>query len=550
MTVSKKLYSGIGLVAVVLISLALLFWWNLKRTELRLNQFKDLPEIQALLGSVTIDHHKWVEGLGIDTILYRREFTGQLDYTQCNLGRWYYSFKPPVEIEDAFKAIEEPHRRLHASAQKIVAAMNAGRRELAKKIFEEETRTNLRDVQEKLAEMRLGIKKMIEKDIDATIASQRQIAMISFVVYLIMLGLLILGSVVYLVKPIRKNLSKVSEWILKIKNGDISASFAVSGNDEITAMTANLNDTIEQIKNIIIQTLEASRQVSIASEQIAKASQDFSQRITEQAASIEETSATMEEMAASIKQTAENAREANRLVQEARQSAELCMKAMGETVRAMEDINRSSQKITSISGVIEEIAFQTNLLALNAAVEAARAGEHGKGFAVVAAEIRSLAQRASQSAKEITQLIQESVEKTGRGVELSGELQKKLEEIMGSVKRVSLLMDEVAAASSEQASGVNQVNVALSQIDQATQQNASLVEETTSLAEELASQARELFELVSFFKTDGVFAGQTVIKKPEQFIIGKPRGRSIAFEKDRTGVTKGNGKSDSQFEEF
>ncbi|MCX7794816.1 MAG: methyl-accepting chemotaxis protein, partial [Thermodesulfovibrionales bacterium] len=161
-------------------------------------------------------------------------------------------------------------------------------------------------------------------------------------------------------------------------------------------------------------------------------------------------------------------------------------------------------------------------------------------------EIRNLAQRASQSAKEITQLIQESVEKAGRGVELSGELQRRLEGIVSSVKRVAMLMDEVAAASAEQASGVNQVNVALSQIDQATQQNAALIEETASLAEELASQARELLELVSFFKTDEivretVFTGKAIRTERQS---GK-----ITFE-DKRGAIKGNGKSGAQFEEF
>ncbi len=548
MSISKKLYLGIGVIASILVLLAIFFQWTFRHIEGQINAFREYPELQALLGSVTIDHFKWAEALGVGTIAFGREFTGQLDHTQCNLGKWYYGFEPPEELEEPFKKIEEPHRRLHASAAKIIAAVKSRDMELAKRIYQEETLPNLREVQEHLTEMRLRIKKLVENNLDELKKNQANMGRVSLIMYLLILGILISGSTVYIIKPLRKGLTDITGWIERIRNGDLRGSISVHSSDEIGIMTSGLKDTIDRIKNIITQTIVASQQVSGASDRIAEASQSFSQKITEQAASIEETSATMEEMAASIKQTAENAREANRLAQEARQSAEAGTGAMAETVKAMEEINRSAQRITSISGVIEEIAFQTNLLALNAAVEAARAGEHGRGFAVVAGEIRNLAQRASQSAKEITQLIQESVEKAARGVELSGELQRRLEGIVNSVKRVALLMDEVAAASAEQASGVNQVNVALSQIDQATQQNASLIEETASLAEELASQARELLELVSFFKTEEAFAGETVMSK--KLKIERPVGKLITFEDKRAGAVKGNGKTGAQFQEF
>jgi len=333
------------------------------------------------------------------------------------------------------------------------------------------------------------------------------------------MALSLMGFVAFLLiiyKLVQKNIRESLQCFDTLQRGELSEENLIT--DEKNFLKDKFNNILTNLRSIMLRIVESSRQVSVASEQIAEASQNFSQRITEQAASIEETSATMEEMGASIKQTAENAKEANKLAQEARQSAEAGMVAMTDTIKAMDEINRAAQKITNISNVIEEIAFQTNLLALNAAVEAARAGEHGKGFAVVAAEIRNLAQRASQSAKEITQLIQESVEKASKGVELSNDLQKKLEAIMSSVKKVALLMDEVAAASAEQASGVNQVNIALSQIDQTTQQNASIVEETASLAEELASQAKALLELVSFFKLNG----KEVIQQPVLITTKKP----------------------------
>jgi methyl-accepting chemotaxis protein len=550
MTISKKLYVGIGSVAGILIGLAIFFQWNFKRTEEQLKAFEEYPELQALLGSVTIDHFKWAESLGVGTIALGKEFTGQLDHTQCNLGKWYYSFKPPRELEEPFRRIEEPHRKLHATAEKIVTAVKGGNTELAKKIYQEETLHYLKEVQDNLTEMRLGIKKLIETNIESIKKGQVKMARTSLIVYLFIISMLIAGAIIYIINPIRKNLTGVSGWIGRMKNGDLSGSIDVYSNDELGLMSSGLNSTIERIKHIISQAIESSRQVSVASEQIAEASQNFSQRITEQAASIEETSATMEEMGASIKQTAENAKEANKLAQEARQSAEAGMGAMTDTIKAMDEINRSAQKITSISNVIEEIAFQTNLLALNAAVEAARAGEHGKGFAVVAAEIRNLAQRASQSAKEITQLIQESVEKASKGVELSNDLQKKLEAIMSAVKKVALLMDEVAAASAEQASGVNQVNIALSQIDQATQQNASIVEETASLAEELASQAKALLELVSFFKTEETIIREPLLSKTELIKAENSRRNIIISERKKAGAIKGDGRAGNHFKDF
>ncbi|HAK89546.1 MAG TPA: hypothetical protein DHV16_07620 [Nitrospiraceae bacterium] len=308
--------------------------------------------------------------------------------------------------------------------------------------------------------------------------------------------------IILIVHAVLKPLSHLTEKAAVLGTGDFRVDVAFENRDEIGRMGAAFKEMIEKVKKVITQTKESSGQVSVAADQIAEANQNFSQRITEQAASIEETSATMEEMSASIKQTAENAREANKLAQNTKGIAESGSTVMGDTINAMDEINKSSSKIANISNVIEEIAFQTNLLALNAAVEAARAGEHGKGFAVVASEIRNLAQRASQSAKEITGLIEDSVEKTGRGVQLAQELSKKLDDIGISVKKVADLMDEVAAAAGEQAAGINQVNSAVTQIDQATQQNASLVEETSASAEELAGDARELLNLISFFKVE------------------------------------------------
>ena len=267
------------------------------------------------------------------------------------------------------------------------------------------------------------------------------------------------------------------------------------------------------INRIIAGLTEGSEQVSAASGQVSAASQSLAEGATEQAAGLEETSSSLEEMASMTKQNADNAQQASVLAAEARDGANKGNEAMSRMSEAITEIQRSSDETAKIIKVIDEIAFQTNLLALNAAVEAARAGEAGKGFAVVAEEVRNLAMRSAEAAKNTSGMIEESVKNAQNGVDISNDVAKNLAEIVTSVGKASELVGEIAAASQEQAQGIDQVNQAMSQMDQVTQQNAANAEESASASEELSAQAEQMniqvVDLVSLVRGSAASNGST-----------------------------------------
>lgn len=246
---------------------------------------------------------------------------------------------------------------------------------------------------------------------------------------------------------------------------------------------------------------DAGSQVSSASEQLSSASQQLSSGATEAASSLEETVSSIEELSSMVKLNSDNAKEASSLSLSSRKSAEDGENEIKNLIGAMTDISKSSKKIEEIINVIDDIAFQTNLLALNAAVEAARAGEQGKGFAVVAEAVRTLAQRSSSAAKDITDLIKESVEKITNGSKIADQSGEVLKNIVTSVKKVSDLNNEIASASAEQSNGISQISKAMNELDQATQRNAASAEETAASAEEMSAQAIELQGLVTDLST-------------------------------------------------
>ncbi|MBN3269766.1 methyl-accepting chemotaxis protein [Bordetella bronchiseptica] len=295
-------------------------------------------------------------------------------------------------------------------------------------------------------------------------------------------------------------LKEAGQHFDRIAAGDLTARVDVRNSNEIGQLFAALKRMQESLTRTVATVRRGVDEINVGSREISAGNTDLSSRTEEQAASLEETAASMEQLASTVKQNADNARQANQLAASASDVAERGGSAVSEVVSTMDGISASSRKISEIVSVIDGIAFQTNILALNAAVEAARAGEQGKGFAVVAGEVRSLAQRSAQAAKEIKVLIEDSVGKVGTGSQQVERAGATMQEIVASVKRVTDIMGEISAASEEQSSGIDQVNRAVSQMDEVTQQNAALVEEAAAAAGSLQEQAQRLAEAVSVFK--------------------------------------------------
>jgi methyl-accepting chemotaxis protein len=297
-------------------------------------------------------------------------------------------------------------------------------------------------------------------------------------------------------------LAAVVESLQALAQGDLTKGISGDYRGTFGQLKDDTNTTIERLREVVGRIKEATEAINTASQEIAAGNQDLSSRTEEQASSLEETASSMEELNATVRQNADNARQANELSKSSNDIAVRGGEMVKRVISTMHEIQDSSKKIADIIGVIDSIAFQTNILALNAAVEAARAGEQGRGFAVVATEVRNLAQRSAQAAKEIKVLIAESVDKVEDGAKLVDQAGTTMDEVVVSFRQVANLVTEISNASREQSSGIEQVTQAVSQMDEVTQQNAALVEQAAAAAESLEDQARGLLQAVGSFKLD------------------------------------------------
>jgi methyl-accepting chemotaxis protein len=330
--------------------------------------------------------------------------------------------------------------------------------------------------------------------------------LLEYLLIVLGIGAMVSAAMLFISRSVRRSLggepSQAAQIATLIASGDLSATVVTAPTDR-SSMLYSMKQMQEQLTSTIGKIIVSSDAIATATHQIAAGTTDLSQRTEEQAASLEQTASSMEQLTGAVQHNAENARQATSIADTASRVAQRGGEVVGRVVETMRGISDSSAQVGEIITVIESIAFQTNILALNAAVEAARAGEHGRGFAVVAGEVRALAQRSATAAKEIKQLIAESVSRVDAGSRLVEEAGSIINEVVASVSHVTAIMSEISAASAEQSTGIGQVNQAVSQMDHVTQQNAALVEEATATAQSMAEQAQLLRHAVAVFKVNG-----------------------------------------------
>lgn len=400
--------------------------------------------------------------------------------------------------KELFQIVGAARKRYLSNRDLVMQAKKEGRNDEVAKLFEQFT-----PLSEAYKKSQLDFLNFQKETVNALSVEVDAIAESSKRLVLSLIGLFILsgGMLAWsLTRGITQPISYALELTRRVADGDLTARIDVNTKDETGQLLSALKEMTSNLVNIISQVRTTTGTIATESMQIARGNLDLSSRTEQQASTLEQTASSMDALTLTVKRNAENAGQANNLAINASEVAVSGGAVMSEVVDTMSSINNSSKRIVDIISVIDGIAFQTNILALNAAVEAARAGEQGRGFAVVATEVRSLAQRSASAAKEIKDLISDSVEKVEAGTKLVDQAGSTMQAIVESIGSVTNIMGEITVASQEQISGIEQVNQAIRLMDDATQQNAALVEQAASAAQTLQDQANSLAAEVNIFK--------------------------------------------------
>ncbi|MEB7933935.1 methyl-accepting chemotaxis protein [Enterobacter quasiroggenkampii] len=446
-----------------------------------------------------------------------------LTEAQVHYDKYYALPNTPGLDESLTNQLEEQYRIYSATLTQMNVLLSQGNLE---DMFKQNAEQKQNAMQTVYREWREAQAALTDKGIQDNESDYKRILWILSAVMLLVI-VVIISSWIAMRRVLLLPLEEVINHIRAIAAGDLTQPIQADGKNEMAILARNVQEMQTSLANTVGVVREGADTIYTGAGEISAGSNDLSSRTEQQAASLEETAASMEQLTATVKQNADNARQASRLALDASSTAKKGGSVVEGVVRTMDEIATSSSKIAQITNVIDGIAFQTNILALNAAVEAARAGEQGRGFAVVAGEVRTLAQRSAQAAKEIKALIDDSGERVNAGSQLVNEAGATMAEIVNAVTRVTDIMGEIASASDEQSRGIDQVGQAVAEMDRVTQQNASLVEESAAAAAALEDQAARLNEAVAVFK---ITRNQAVKAAPVKTYVPKAQPVATAPE--------------------
>ncbi|MDC8445327.1 MAG: methyl-accepting chemotaxis protein [Nitrosomonas sp.] len=520
MTIKSRLMLVIGMLSVLLVGIGGLGLYGINQSNAGLKTvYEDrtvvLADLSQVIDQMQIVRMNAVMAAYLNSIEAARQRAAMTAENDARINTIWQKFMTTYLVSEEEKLANTFARQwplYQESRDRTISLAMAGN-------FEESIANTISDAREKFDAAHATMLSLIE--LQGGVAAQEyaeaqsnfntvfmitSVAVAVGVILAVVIGMMLVRAIV---GPINEAVSIADA----VASGDLTSRIDVTSNNETGHLMHALKQMNDNLVDLVGKVRTSTDSIYTASSEIAAGNSDLSQRTEEQASSLEETASSMEELTSTVRQNADNARQANQLASGASEVAVRGGAVVGQVVQTMSAINDSSKKIVDIISVIDGIAFQTNILALNAAVEAARAGEQGRGFAVVATEVRTLAQRSAAAAKEIKELIGDSVSKVEDGTRLVDEAGATMNEIVNSVKRVTDIMAEISAASQEQSSGIEQVNQAVTQMDEVTQQNAALVEEAAAAAESMQEQAHALSQAVAVFKLSGGMMTETPVKR-------------------------------------